>query len=400
VVLLGGTTNALAIARSLGPRGILVLALNDHDSHVRYSRFARWVSLAPSGDLQRDWLDWLLGEARERHAGAVVLPCCDDAVELIARNRAKLADHFVLAEANDEIALAMLDKVATYALARQVGVAAPRTWELGTHADLEAALPDMPFPCAIKPRDSHLFQRHFAARKLFVTRDRDEMRSTFDQLSSLGLRFLATELIPGGDDQFCSYFTYLDERGQPLLHFTKHKLRQYPIHFGIGSYHISDHNPEVAKLGLRFFQGIGLRGMANVEFKRDARDGQLKLIECNPRFSAANDLLARSGVDFSLFVYNRLTDRPLPPADHYRGGVRLIRPLEDFSSFVAYRRRGELSLGGYLASLSHRLHTTYFSWRDPWPSLAHGALQVRYQFRRRILGPLRRALGADRREPV
>jgi predicted ATP-grasp superfamily ATP-dependent carboligase len=358
------------------------------------------VPLPSSGDTQRDWVDWLLGEGKERHGGAVVLPCCDDGVELIARNRPLLVDDFVLAESNDEIALAMLDKVATYELARQVGVAAPRTWELGTHADLEAALPEMPFPCAIKPRDSHLFQRHFAARKLFVTHDPDEMRSNFDRLAALGLRFLATELIPGGDDQFCSYFTYLDERNQPLLHFTKHKLRQYPIHFGIGSYHISDHNPELADLGLRFFQGIGLRGMANVEFKRDSRDGKLKLIECNPRFSAANDLLARSGVDFSLFVYNRLTGRPLPPADHYRDGVRLIRPLEDFSAFVAYRRGGELSVGGYLASLCHRLHTPYFSWRDPWPSLAHGAQQLRYQLRRRILGPLGRALGADHRETV
>jgi predicted ATP-grasp superfamily ATP-dependent carboligase len=103
-------------------------------------------------------------------------------------------------------------------------------------------------------------------------------------------------------------------------------------------------------------------------------------------------------VDFSLFVYNRLTGRPLAPADHYREGVRLIRPFEDFSAFLAYRRRGELSLGAYLLSLCHRLHTTYFSWRDPWPSVAHGALQVRYQFRRRLLDPLLGRFRPRRRE--
>ena len=75
---------------------------------------------------------------------------------------------------------------------------------------------------------------------------------------------------------------------------------------------MTDRNPEVAELGLRFFQGVGLRGLANVEFKRDARDGRLKLIECNHRFTAPTGLLRAAGMDLPLFVYNRLTGRPLP----------------------------------------------------------------------------------------
>ena len=388
VILLGGTTNALAIARSLGPRGITVLALNDAHSHVRYSRFARWVEPPLGDDSQDSWLRWLTGAGRERWRGSVVVPCADDGVELLARHRRELVDDFILAEQNDEIALAMLDKARTYELAARVGIAAPGTWELAGREDLLAVLDTLPFPCALKPCVSHLWQRYFSARKLFVAESRESLLRIFDELASFRLRLLVTEIIPGADDQFCSYFSYLDENGQPLLHFTKHKLRQYPIHFGIGSYHVSDKDPEVAEVGLRFFQRIGLRGMANVEFKRDARDGGLKLIECNPRFSAANELLTRSGVDFSLFVYNRLTRRPLPPAEDYRSGVRLVRPLEDFASFRAYRRRGELSTLAYLRSLCRRWHTAYFSWRDPWPSVAHGWRTLRHQVAKRILQPL------------
>ena len=50
-------------------------------------------------------------------------------------------------------------------------------------------------------------------------------------------------------------------------------------------------------LGLALFGHAGLRGVANVEFKRDPRDGRLKLIECNARFTAANGLLTASGID-------------------------------------------------------------------------------------------------------
>jgi len=385
-LLLGGTTNALSIARSLGRRGIPVLALNSPDSHVRYSRFARYVAPPAAENVQESWLAWLLGEGRKRWTGGVLLPCADDAVELIAKHRTELARDFVVAEANDEVALAMLEKTRSYELARKAGIPLPGIWELTGRESLLQVIDEVPFPCALKPSVSHEWQRHFSARKLFVAGDKDALVRIFDELHALGVRLMVTEIIPGGDDQFCSYFSYLDENGEPLLHFTKHKLRQYPIHFGIGTYHISDRAEDVKEQGLRFFQRIGLRGMANVEFKRDARDGSLKLIECNPRFSAANELLTRSGIDFALFVYNRLTGRPLPETGGYRTGVRLVRPLEDFAAFRAYRSGGEWTTLGYLCSLlCRRWHTAYASWRDPWPSAVRAFHVVRYQIRKRLL---------------
>ena len=42
----------------------------------------------------------------------------------------------------------------------------------------------------------------------------------------------------------------------------------------------------------------------------DLKDGELKLIENNARFTAANGLVTASGFDLAKFVYNRLTGRP------------------------------------------------------------------------------------------
>ena len=56
------------------------------------------------------------------------------------------------------------------------------------------------------------------------------------------------------------------------------------------------------ELGLAFLRGAGVRGLANVEFKRDERDGRLKLIECNYRFTAPNEQFRRAGMDLALFV--------------------------------------------------------------------------------------------------
>jgi predicted ATP-grasp superfamily ATP-dependent carboligase len=138
---------------------------------------------------------------------------------------------------------------------------------------------------------------------------------------------------------------------------------------GMGCYHITDWDPEVAELGLKLCTRAGLRGVANVEFKRDDRDGQLKLIECNARFTASNCLVARSGLDIAAFVYNRIVGLPTPPTETYTRGMRLWDPVRDFEAFLELRRRGELSLAGWLRSILHGQTFAYFHWSDPLPAL-------------------------------
>jgi D-aspartate ligase len=394
-ILLGGTANALSVAWSLAPRGIPVFALNDPDSHVRYSRFSRYVPVGGEGNVQERWRRWLMGPEAAAVEGGLVLPCSDEGLELVARHRAELQTRYLVSEHDDAVLLAMLDKEQTYAIARRVGVPAPSTWSVRTWEELEAILADVPFPCSLKPRHSHLFQRHFGVKAFTVT-SVDELRAAFTRVAPLGLEMIVTEIIPGGEDRYCSYYTYLDGRGEPLFHFTKRKPRQYPNGFGTGTYHVTDWNPEVKDLGLRLLQGAGVRGMGNPEFKRDPRDGRLKLIEVNSRFTGCNEILVKSGIDLPLLVYNRLTGRPLPPVGSYRTGVRVFVPLGDYLAFRQMRRRGEIGWGGWLRSLSHRPHLLYFRWRDPLPATAHAWHFLRAQVRKRLLTPppRRAALGA------
>ena len=116
---------------------------------------------------------------------------------------------------------------------------------------------------------------------------------------------------------------------------------------------------------------MGLRGLGNVEFKRDARDGRLKLIECNHRFTAATGLLRAAGADLPLFVYNRLLERPLPQIEGYRTGLTMWYPMRDLRAFLAYRRQGELSTFAWLRSIIGRHHYPVTSASDPRPALVN-----------------------------
>jgi predicted ATP-grasp superfamily ATP-dependent carboligase len=384
-VILGGGGTALPVARSLGDAGIPVYALGSHSDPVRHSRrCTTFVPLGREPGMQERWLEWL----RSAPVGSVVLPAEDEGIELIAGNRELLLELGLLPfEADDEVLLAMLDKHETYRLCAELGIEAPLSFKVHAEDDIAHALERITYPCALKPVHSHEFVRHFPGMKAFEVDSDEEARKALSRTVALGVEMIVTEIIPGADDQFFSYYSYMDEDGRPLLHVTKRKLRQYPIRFGSGCFHTTTWDPEAAELGLRFFEGVGLRGLGNVEFKRDARDGRLKLIECNHRFTAATGLLRAAGADLPLFVYNKLMHRPLPRIEGYRTDLTMWYPMRDLRAFLAYRRHGDITLRAWARSIMRRHHYPVGSLRDTRPALVNSL---------RVVSRLRGLLGRTR----
>jgi D-aspartate ligase len=386
VVLLGGSIIAVSVARGVGTAGVAVWALGDAGSDVvGHSRFCgSFIDLGSGRGVQDRWLEWLcnrpIGEA-------VIFPCCDDGLELVARNRATLLEHdYRPIEANDDVLLAMLDKLKTYALAREAGTEVPRHFALeGTHG-LDAALDEsgVEFPCALKPLHSHLFARQYGSdQKVFVAHDRAELVKAGEEVAAHDLQMMVTEIIPGAEDAYCSLHTYLDEKGEPLALLTKRKLRQNPVEFGMGTYHVTDWNEEVARVGLQFCRGVGIAGIATPEFKRDARDGRLKLIECNHRFTMSNELVRRVGINMPLLAYDRLLGLPVQTQNEYRRGVYLWSPSQDARAFLEARRRGQTTLREWIGSLLHPQHLALFDRNDPRPFLASVGRRLRRLLARR-----------------
>ncbi len=382
-LVVGGAANALSVARSLGRMGVRVFALAAESKNVHRSRYVEWIRLGGEEGSAAAWERFLLGAESEFLRGAVLLLCCDEGLEIAGRHHARLAERFVLEEANPEARLCVLDKLSTYREAAAAGIPTPRFWELEDELDLEPIRGELVYPLLLKPRLSHQFERVFR-RKYLRAESEGELRGQLHEVAAHGIPVVLLEFIPGPDDRLCSYYTYLDGTGEPLFHFTKRILRRYPPNMGGATYHITDWSPEVAELGLRLFRHVKLRGLANVEFKRDERDGRLKLIECNARFTAGNPLVAASGFDLGAFVYNRLTGRPQARLREYRRGLRLWSPYEDFLSCLELRARGELTLPAWLWSVLRPQTFPLFAWDDPLPALATAWARLREQAGRQL----------------
>jgi predicted ATP-grasp superfamily ATP-dependent carboligase len=196
------------------------------------------------------------------------------------------------------------------------------------------------------------------------------------------------EWIPGPDSLLCSYFTYLDEQGTPLFAFTKRVIRRYPTGMGGACYHVTDWVPQIVEQSNRLFKQAGLRGLANVEYKLDERDGQYKVIECNARFTASNALVSAAGCRLALFVYNRIVGRPLPKMQDFKSGLRLWDPLRDLRSVQELRQLGQINWMSWLKSVLHRQMFAYFDLADPMPAIV------------RLLTPLKRLFKKMSKPPV
>jgi predicted ATP-grasp superfamily ATP-dependent carboligase len=376
VLIVGGDDGCLSIARSLGVAGVPVYAINYPQAAVRYSRFCKWIDL-PNGAGAEDWTTYLLGGESDHLKGAVLLGASDEAVELIATHRQPLSDKFILDLSNPAAQLCMLNKLSTYRAAEAAGVPTPKFWVADTREEIVKLKRELVFPLIVKPILGHRFRRKFTGYYT-VTHSLSELLSAFDTVCCAGIQTFLVEMIPGPDDKLCSYYTYLDENGKNLIDFTKRVIRRYPVNMGGSTYHITDYVPDIQELSLALFRQVGLRGVANAEFKMDERDGKLKLIECNARFTAADCLLVASGLNLPVFVYNRLTHRTHVAPSNYRMGMRLWKPVGDYAAFRQLNKMGLITFRAWIRSIMHRQIFPRFRWNDPLPAIVGNVRLIRH----------------------
>jgi predicted ATP-grasp superfamily ATP-dependent carboligase len=359
LVILGGSANALSVARGVGRLGVRTYALNKPDAHIFRSRYCDGIRT------DKPWDEVLLGPGFEHLHGAVVLACADDGIQFLIDHRDALLERYKLDISNVEAQRAMLDKLSTVRAAQAAGVPVPRIWMAEDRAGLDAVADELVYPLIVKPRHTYQYVAR-TGRKFEVVDDLDRLREIFD---TMGMPFMLQEKIPMPDDHLCSYYTYLDEDGEPQFHYTKRIVRRWPKNQGQACYHVSDVVPQARELGLKFFQSVGLRGVCNVEFVHDARDGQYKVVECNARFTAGDPLLRATGVDLGRYVYERAIGRePAPTGVTFRKRYYWY-PWEDLHALLELRELGELTVWQWIKSLSWRPVFPYMSFSDPWPTM-------------------------------
>lgn len=205
-------------------------------------------------------------------------------------------------------------------------------------------------------------------KKMVIVHTQDELINCYKALEDPARpNLMIQEYIPGGDDQVFIFNGYFDEHSKCLAGFTGHKIRQFPVHTGCASLGICTWNREVAEATTTFMKALGYRGVLDIGYRLDPRDGKYKVLDINPRVGQAFRLfVGTEGMDVVRALYQDLTGGRVIPGLPREGRKWIIEDC-DLVSSLHYHREGTLGLRGWVRSFKGVEEGAWFSWKDPIP---------------------------------
>jgi predicted ATP-grasp superfamily ATP-dependent carboligase len=301
--------HTLGAVRSLGKRGIYVIAgSTSRHSQSFYSRYCRDRVIYPNPRNRDEFTSFMLDYVKS-HQLDVLLPIGYLASTALSRHRDEFEPYVKLPVADHSSMKIAADKLLTMRSAESAGIKIPRMYS-----------PDQIgyYPVVVKGL--------MESGKVFYA-------NSANDLSGLDLKdVLIQEYIPGDGYGFFA----LMNRGRPRAIFMHKRIREYPVTGGPSTAAESIYDQELKELGLRLLESLNWHGVAMVEFKKDARDGEFKLMEINPKFWGSLDLATASGVDFPYLTAKMAIDGDIEPVFNYETGIkfRWLFP-DDFLHFIS-----------------------------------------------------------------
>jgi D-aspartate ligase len=343
----------LGIVRSLGRLGVAVYCIDANRScPAFFSRYCRGKFLCDlHGSPASASLRLLLEVGRKIARRSVLIPTSDIATMFVEDHAATLAGHFIFPNRDAGLIHALCSKRDMYFLAKRWNVPAPETSFPRSRIDVLEYLVSARFPILFKPIYPHRALQRPRPWRMALVHTKRELLDHYDALEDPSApNVILQEYIPGADHMTWTFSGYFDEHGKCRLAFTGRKLRNFPPYFGQASFAVCENNEHVEKTALRFMTSIGYKGPLDLGFRYDARDGQYKVNDVNPRIGAMFRLfVGQNGMDVARALYQDMTGQPVIPSFTPEGCKWIVEDVDLFSS-IRYYRDGKLTLRQWINS--------------------------------------------------
>lgn len=376
--VLGLNALGLGVVRSLGRSGVKVVGFSTYPwAAGMSSKYCRALVCPIQDEKPQEALDLIVDEGKKLDEKGILYPCTDRFVLLVSRHRKVLSEYFKFMIPSEEVVEGVVNKRRTYEWAEKIGVDYPETFYPRDWSELEEIRDRITYPVFVKPYYSHLLFKKFH-RKGFVVKNYQELAEAYKLIFPSGVDTMVQKVVEGPDWNMVCVCTYIGREGKPMGVFVHQKLRQLPKGFGLGTLSRTIHNDELASIGLKFYKGVGYRGIGEIEFKKDDKDGKFKLIELNARPWLQNVQATRAGINFPLIQYMDLLEKDVGPIGDYRDGVRWVEMMNDIKSYMQYRETGSLSFRDWMRSWLGADCHAHFAWDDLRPGLVSSGYGVGY----------------------
>lgn len=318
--------NALTAARSLGKKGVEVIAGDEYPfSPTSFSKYTIANFLYPNPDRDPEgFLDKLEEVIREyaREGEEYVLMPFHKETYLIARHRERFEPLIKMAIPTIEQILQVDDKGSLARLCQQRELPIPETIVADSAEEFRVKAQGFSYPAFVKVR------RSAAAVGVKQVHDPDDAVKAAEEFAQ---RYhlpsneypLLQATVPG--DDYCT--TFLFDHGQVRATMTYHNLRTYPLKSGTGVLRETVDAPAMAQTGGHLLGSLGWHGVAEVDFRWQGGADIPKLIEVNPRFWGGLTQSVASGWDYPWLLYRLAIDGTVPTVDPHSSDVKTETPV-------------------------------------------------------------------------
>ncbi|MFL6437849.1 MAG: hypothetical protein ACJ71Q_09735 [Terriglobales bacterium] len=369
VILEGSPRGNLGIVRTLGRLGVPMYVTHARPAspacQSRYCKGAfQWDFTAATAE---ETVSFLMTVGERIGKRSFLIPTCDENAILAATHFDTLKERFIYPPQSPALASSLVSKKEMYFLAKQHGVPTPEASFPESIDDVLRFCDAAKFPLMAKGIDGARLKRQLGAG-VIIAENRSDLLAVYERLDeSERSNVMLQEYIPGGDDSVWMFNGYFDSDSNCRFGITGKKIRQYPPYTGQTSLGMCVHNDFVYNTTARWMKELGYKGILDIGYRYDARDGQYKVLDVNPRIGATFRLFVdQNGMDVAQALYLDLTGRPVPCSASREGRKWLVEDA-DIGSSLRYRKDGKLTVAQWLKSLTGIQEAAYFARDDIRP---------------------------------
>lgn len=382
VLVLGAESQGLGIIRQLGEAGIRSIVIDQDSAGIaRASKYCRSFTRSPHYSNEEAFVEFLLGLADKHDINCWTLfPTDDEQVKVLSQHRDLLGQKYRIWTQEWEKISILYCKDLFYKYVCSLGLNCPRTSVVESVEQLEDL--ELDYPVIIKPSVKEQFYRRFK-QKAIECNDLSEVREVFRKSADIvpPSQLLIQERIPGhGENQFS--LAGLFQNGEPVFFITVQRVRQHPMDFGHASTYVELLQcDELVEPSLKLLRSIGYSGVCEVEFIKDPRTSEYRILEVNPRFWGWHTITRACGVNLPLMLYNQIYElQHTVPSQPMRGSW--IKTITDLPVGMSLVFKGNLPLMKLIKQHCGASENATFWLRDPLPFFAEWLLVPYLWFKR------------------
>jgi predicted ATP-grasp superfamily ATP-dependent carboligase len=308
----GDYKNTYAILRSLKSQNLKVGVLIHKYSSITY--FSRLVDKRfiinsrlvknPSPDIFSKYFHELEKIFKENEIN-VFLPVSNISYKFASLYKKEIEKYCKVPVVINETMEIAQDKSKTFEHAEKNGIPIPQTFHFNNEEDVYKIIEKIKFPCVLK-------KTNYNESGVVYCNNKEEFINAFKDIvknRKKGSSFpVAQEYIVGPGTGFYGIYN----NGKCAGFFMHERIHEFPITGGASTLAKSVFEKDLMETGDKLLSSLNWHGVAMVEFKRDSRDGQLKLMEINPKFWGSYELSFTAGINFAYLAYLVALEKNIP----------------------------------------------------------------------------------------